>query len=262
MSSFSIYGIIELTLSIILLAVQAVTLPHFMIHAEYRKVISYQLMFIIGVFEAYLIIGTGVMPFFKYIGILGYWSERITGALYEAALDVLFIMNLALALNSESAWELMFYKFLFAIFGLITAGITLLFISPYCGLYLDGENNCFRYNKELKYSIYAYHFESKLYLIVTICCFIIYCGIVLLIKVNAPKVSQFGNSTLGQNRRNREMRILIQSFIQYVLFLFPLAFGMIGAEPGWSMIDYYGLITIIEIIFFGLNPILYFISLS
>uniref|UniRef100_A0A915LX21 G-protein coupled receptors family 1 profile domain-containing protein n=1 Tax=Meloidogyne javanica TaxID=6303 RepID=A0A915LX21_MELJA len=187
-------------------------------------------------------------------------------------------MNLALALNrlfvmvklyilkqvnvSESAWELMFYKFLFAIFGLITTGITLLFISPYCGLYLDGENNCFRYDKELKYSIYAYHFESKLYLISTICCFIIYCGIVLLIKVNAPKVSQFGNSTLGQNRRNREMRILIQSFIQYVLFLFPLAFGMIGAEPGWSMIDYYGLITIIEIIFFGLNPILYFISLS
>uniref|UniRef100_A0A915M5W1 Uncharacterized protein n=1 Tax=Meloidogyne javanica TaxID=6303 RepID=A0A915M5W1_MELJA len=149
MSSFSIYGIIELTLSIILLAVQAVTLPHFMIHAEYRKVISYQLMFIIGVFEAYLIIGTGVIPFFKYIGILGYWSER----------------------------------FLFAIFGLITAGITLLFISPYCGLYLDGENNCYRYDKELKYSIYAYHFESKLYLIATICCFIIYCGIVLLIKV-------------------------------------------------------------------------------
>nr|CAD2173954.1 unnamed protein product [Meloidogyne enterolobii] len=28
------------------------------------------------------------------------------------------------------------------------------------------------------------------------------------------------------------------------------------------MVDYYGLITIIEIIFFGLNPILYFISLS
>nr|CAD2180979.1 unnamed protein product [Meloidogyne enterolobii] len=77
MTSFSIYGIIELTLSIILLAVQAVTLPHFMIHAEYRNVISYQLMFVIGVFEAYLIVGTGVIPFFKYIGILGYWSERV-----------------------------------------------------------------------------------------------------------------------------------------------------------------------------------------
>uniref|UniRef100_A0A1I8C1K8 7TM_GPCR_Srx domain-containing protein n=1 Tax=Meloidogyne hapla TaxID=6305 RepID=A0A1I8C1K8_MELHA len=228
MSSFGLYGRIELTLSIILLLVQAVTLPHFMIHAEYRKVISYQLMFVIGVFEAYLIIGTGVLPFFKYIGILGYWPE----------------------------------KCLFATFGIIFTAITILFMSPYCGLYMDGENNCFRYNKELAYSMYAYHFESNLYLILTIACFIIYCGIVLLIKINAPKMSNYGNSTISQNRRNREMRILIQSFIQYVLFLVPLAFGMIGVEPGWSIVDYYGLITIIEILFFGLNPILYFISLT
>ncbi|KAF7632250.1 7TM_GPCR_Srx domain-containing protein [Meloidogyne graminicola] len=220
MSSFGIYGIIELILSIIFLLIQAVTLPHFIIDKEYRKFISYRLMFLIGICETYLIIGTE------------YWNTwtLLTGAIYEAAFDTLFIMNLALALNrlfamqvnmSESKFELFIYKCLFVFFALIFASIAALFMSPYCGLYIDENLIAFVMTKTQ----------------VFLCIFTIL-------------------------KKSMEMRILIQSFVQYCLFLAPLIIGTLGCPPNWSLIDYYGIITTIEILFFGLNPIIYFISLS
>ncbi|KAL7073697.1 hypothetical protein ACQ4LE_007141 [Meloidogyne hapla] len=98
------------------------------------------------------------------------------------------------------------------------------------------------------------------YLSIPTICFITYCCIALVIKINSRKFlsNAFNQSSAAQ--KNQEIRILIQSFVQFLIFIAPTLYGFMPRYSDMTALEREFLNTA-SILFCGISPMLYLILL-
>nr|CAD2166041.1 unnamed protein product [Meloidogyne enterolobii] len=271
----SIFASLRLIMSIVFLLLQLLTLP-FILRKEYREETSYRLMFIIGVTELYLIITMGIYPFIAIDNLYQSWIEKIIGSFTDAAFDLFFLLNFVLAINrlctilklyifnvfkkTDTQIESFIYKFLYIISMIAFTIISIIFLSPYCEIYLNRENNGWQYNTNYTLSLTMRNIEYYGYLSIPTICFIIYCSIALVIKINARKFLNNHNNSANTSQKNQEIRILIQSFIQFLVFIAPTIYGFMPRYGAMTSLEH-ELLNSASILFCGISPMLYMILL-
>uniref|UniRef100_A0A915P4B3 G-protein coupled receptors family 1 profile domain-containing protein n=1 Tax=Meloidogyne floridensis TaxID=298350 RepID=A0A915P4B3_9BILA len=82
----------------------------------------------------------------------------------------------------------------------------------------------------------------------------------LTILQNARKFLNNHNNSANAAQKNQEIRILIQSFIQFLVFIAPTIYGFMPRYGGMTSLEH-ELLNTASILFCGISPILYLILL-